>query len=176
MNRKTILTKLLLAAVFFAGFFAVEPMKTSIANDRGRTSLVGKDFVIQSEILLGLESGAIYPYIDTTPNVIRSGHIAITDTTENCGGDNPTQPDNIAVLIGSVDTGIFVESKDVLGEPENFEVENTGVGNSGQCVFHITFEAGDGTFPQTITDIVVVNTGDTTLTGKNTITASATVK
>ena len=41
-------------------------------------------FIASSSLLAGLAPGAAFPFIDLTPHVISSAHIAITDATTNC--------------------------------------------------------------------------------------------
>jgi hypothetical protein len=110
--------------------------------------------------------------MDTTPNTITSGHITITDETTTCDDTVGTQPDNIAILVCSVDVGMFVES-DIVLSVTDFDFVNTGIGGSGQCVFHLSFEADEAGFPAIIIDIVVVNIDGSPLDGLNTITVSA---
>ena len=58
-----------------------------------------------------------------------------------------------------------------------FRSTNTGISTTpGQCVFHVTINAGQAGVPNTVTDIVVLNGGSSALTGINTVTASATVR
>jgi len=97
--------------------------------------------IVESEILNGLGAGALYPFVDTTPN-------------------------NIHVLVG-VAGGTLADVMDAT--------TNTGIGNSGQCVFHVTIVPGQNGVPAQVTDIVIQNAGESALTGLNTVTVSAEV-
>jgi hypothetical protein len=115
----------------------------------------------ESAILAGLAPGAVYPYVDTTPYSMDVGHVAITDDTSDCtAGAAP--PANMRVLIGEAG-GTLVN---VMTATANTGISTT----SGQCVFHATFSAGEGGLPDRITDVAVLNAGDTALSGVNTIT------
>src|SRR2546422_4011555 len=124
--------------------------------------------IAASSLLAGLAPGAAFPFIDTTPHTITRAHIAITDATASCGGANPTAPTNVQVLVGQA--GVKLVS--VMTAATNTGISTT----TGQCVFHVTVTAGDGEIPKTVTDIVVRNGGSSSLTGINTVTASATVR
>jgi hypothetical protein len=117
--------------------------------------------------LSGLPAGAVFPFLDSTPNRIVRAHIAVTDSTTNCsaGGSSPA---NIKVLAGNAGA---VPPKLVA-----VNLENLGIGSDSQCVFHMTVTAGEGGIPHDLTDIVVVNGGAAALTSINTATASATVR
>ena len=119
-----------------------------------------------SSMLAGLAPGALFPFIDTTPDGIARAHIAITDATSEChSGSAP--PANILVLAGEAG-GTLVNVMTAA--------TNTGIGSEVQCVFHVTINAGQGGLPAHVTDIVVVNGNKTSaLTGINTATASADV-
>ncbi|MGQ0835660.1 MAG: hypothetical protein ACT4O5_12225 [Gammaproteobacteria bacterium] len=121
--------------------------------------------ISQSAILAGLPAQALFPFIDTTPNGIRRAHIAVTDSTENCDGPGAAPPDNVQILVGQAG-GTLV--------PVMTAATNTGISNMpGQCVFHVTVTAGVAEIPAKVTDIVVVNVGNSPLTAINTITAFA---
>lgn len=123
--------------------------------------------ISQSALLKGLSAKSVFPFIDVTPNGIRRAHIAITDSTGNCAGPGSGAPANVQVLVGEAG-GTLVSVMT--------EATNTGISiNPGQCVFHVTVKAGVGDIPAKVTDIVVVNAGDSPLTGVNTVTASAEV-
>jgi hypothetical protein len=124
-------------------------------------------FIAASSLLAGLAPGAAFPFIDTTPPGIAQAHIAITDSTSDC---NPTAaaPDNIQILVG--EAGVALVS--VMDKATNTGITTT----HGQCVFHVTINAGQAGVPNTVTDIVVRNGGSSALTGINTVTASATVR
>jgi hypothetical protein len=124
-------------------------------------------FIAASSLLAGLAPGAAFPFIDTTPHGIAQAHIAITDSTSDC---NPTAaaPDNIQILVG--EAGVALVS--VMDKATNTGITTT----HGQCVFHVTINAGQAGVPNTVTDIVVRNGGSSALTGINTVTASATVR
>lgn len=133
----------------------------SAATNWSRTKLV-----VANAILDGLPAGALFPFIDSTPNRIVSTHIALTDATSSCSpGASP--PSNIQVLVG-VAGGSLV--------PVMTASTNTGIGSSNQCVFHVTVKPGQHGVPSQITDIVVVNGGTAPLTGLNTVTVSAEVR
>jgi hypothetical protein len=122
--------------------------------------------IAESSLLNGLAAGALFPFIDTTPNNIAQAHIAITDATSNCA-PGAAAPSNIQVLVG-VAGGALVNVMTAA--------TNTGIGSTTQCVFHVTVAPGENGVPGAITDIVVVNAGGSALTGVNTVTASAEVK
>ena len=53
----------------------------------------------RNAMLAGLPAGALFPFIDSTPNRIVSAHIALTDATSACSrGAAP--PANLQVLVG----------------------------------------------------------------------------
>ena len=123
--------------------------------------------ISQSALLKGLSAQTVFPFVDVTPNRIRRAHIAVTDSTENCAGPGSGAPDSVQILVG-VAGGTLV--------PVMTAATNTGISiNPGQCVFHVTVKAGVDEIPTNITDIVVVNAGDSPLTGVNTVTVSAEV-
>jgi hypothetical protein len=122
--------------------------------------------VAESTMLNGLEAGALFPYIDSTPNEITRTHIAVTDATSNCSA-GAAAPSNIQVLVGMAG-GTLVN---VLTASTN-----TGIGSTTQCVFHVTVTPGAGGVPNEITDVVVRNNGASPLTGANTITVSAEIR
>jgi hypothetical protein len=134
------------------------------ADDDGRDS---GEILEESALLTGLAPNSVFPFIDSTPNTIRRAHVAITDSTTSCGGAAPTAPRNMEVLVGEAGVALVP----VMGASTN-----TGIGNAGQCVFHVTVRAGRGGIPARITDIVVVNKSATALSGINTVTASAEVR
>ena len=121
----------------------------------------------ESALLSGLAPGAVFPFIDTTPNTISRAHIAITDATTSCSA-GAASPDNIQILVGQAGVALVnVTTAET----------NTGISTvTGQCVFHVTVKAGVAGVPATVTDIVVHNHGSAALTGINTITASAEVR
>jgi hypothetical protein len=124
--------------------------------------------IAASSLLAGLAPGAAFPFIDTTPHTIARAHVAVTDATPSCGGANPAAPSNVQVLVGQA--GVALVS--VMTAATNTGISTT----TGQCVFHVTVTAGEGGIPKTVTDIVVRNGGSSSLTGINTVTASATVR
>jgi hypothetical protein len=124
-------------------------------------------FIVASSMLSGLAPGAVFPFIDTTPQTISQAHIAITDATTNCS-PGAAPPSNVRVLVGQA--GVSLVS--VMGASTN-----TGISTKpGQCVFHVTIHAGQGGVPSIVTDIVILNAGSSPLSGVNTVTASATVR
>ena len=127
-------------------------------------------FIASSSLLAGLAPGAAFPFIDLTPHVISSAHIAITDATTNCS-PGAAAPSNVKVLVGNAGAvpPVLVS---VMGGSTNLGISTT----PGQCVFHATIRAGQGGVPDTVTDIVVLNGGASPLTGINTVTASAIVR
>ena len=126
----------------------------------------GSRLISQASILAGLAPGALFPFVDSTPNHIVLAHIAITDATSACSG--AAAPSNIQVLVG-------VAGGDLV--PVMTPATNTGIGSSSQCVFHVTIRPGKGGVPSTVTDIVIQNTNTSNaLTGVNTVTASAEVR
>ena len=122
-------------------------------------------YVVESSLLIGLESGALFPFIDTTPLNITRAHIALTDAVDVCTA-GASSPFNVRVLVG-VAGGTLVN---VMTDSTN-----TGIGNSRQCVFHVTIVPGVDGVPAQVTDIVVQNVGESALTGANSITVSAEV-
>jgi hypothetical protein len=133
-------------------------------DDRGGCKNI--QLISESTLLSGLSSGALFPFIDTTPNSIVSAHIAITDATTTCAA-GAAPPANIQILVGQAGVELV---------PVMSSATNTGIGTATQCVFHVTVTPGSGEVPETVTDIVVVNTNNSAaLTGVNTITASAEV-
>lgn len=120
-------------------------------------------YIAESTILEGLAAGAVFPFIDTTPNRVLVAHVALTDSTAACDGNDANQPSNIGILAGVAGVAL-----------SGVTLENTGIGSAIQCVFHATITPG-GLGLSSITDIVVVNVGGSPLTGANTVTVSATV-
>ena len=131
------------------------------AQLRGSTRLVA-----ENAILAGLPAGALFPFIDVTPNGITSLHIALTDATTNCAGGSAA-PTNLQVLVGEAGVALV---------PVMSAATNTGIGSNSQCVFHVTVRAGDDGIPKELTDVVVVNVGAASLTALNTITVTAEVR
>lgn len=125
-----------------------------------------QQLISENALLAGLAPGALFPFIDSTPHRITQAHIAVTDATSECA-PGAAAPSNIQILAG-VAGGALVNVMTAA--------TNTGIGSSGQCVFHVTIRAGAGDVPGQVTDIVVVNSnGTAALTGINTITVSALV-
>jgi hypothetical protein len=149
------------AALFLIGLLLAFPVQKA-AQIPPTTQLIA-----QSSILSGLASGAVFPFIDTTPRGISRAHIAITDATSSCSA-GAAAPASIQVLVGQAGVALV----NVMTA-----VTNTGITSvSGQCVFHVTVMPGVAGVPATVTDIVVHNNGGSALTGVNTVTASAEVK
>ena len=123
--------------------------------------------IAASSLLAGLAPGAVFPFIDTTPHKIAQAHIAITDSTSDCH-PGAAPPDNVKILVGQA--GVALVS--VMDKTTNTGISTT----QSQCVFHVTVTAGKGGIPETVTDIVVRNGGSSSLTGINTVTASAIVR
>lgn len=153
----------LVSLVIFA-IAMVSPRK--IASAYGGES----QFIAESSLLAGLAPGAVFPFIDTTPHTIAQAHIAITDATTNCS-PGAAPPSNVKVLVGNAGAvpPVLVS---VMGASTNLGVSTT----PGQCVFHVTVNAGQAGVPNTVTDIVVLNGGSSALTGINVVTASATIR
>ena len=125
-----------------------------------------QQLISESSLLAGLAPGALFPFIDSTPNSIGLAHIAITDATSNCAA-GAAAPSNIQVLAG-VAGGTLTNVMTAA--------TNTGIGSSTQCVFHVTIKPGAGGVPARVTDIVIVNSNKSAaLTGINTVTVSALV-
>ncbi|GEM_PF-2502186 len=133
-------------------------------DDGGAAGGAGR-LISESALLNGLEGGALFPFIDTTPNNITRAHIAITDSTETCAPD-AGPPQNIQVLVGVAGVSLV----NVMTS-----ATNTGIGDSNQCVFHVTIVPGEGGVPAQVTDIVIWNAGEAPLSGFNTATATAEV-
>ena len=146
--------------VLFALAMVFPTKKASAQGDESQ-------FVVASSMLSGLAPGAVFPFIDTTPQTISQAHIAITDATTNCS-PGAAPPSNVKVLVGQA--GVSLVS--VMEASTNTGISTT----PGQCVFHVTIHAGRGGVPSTVTDIVVLNAGSSPLSGVNTVTASATVR
>jgi len=122
--------------------------------------------ISESALLSGLQAGALFPFIDVTPNSITRAHIALTDTTSSCAA-GAAAPSNIQVLVG--EAGVALVNVMTAGT-------NTGISSpSGQCVFHVTVAPGENGVPANITDIVILNAGASALTGIHTVTATAQV-
>ena len=135
-------------------------------DDDDGGAAAGPRLISESALLIGLEGGALFPFIDTTPNRIVRAHIAITDATETCEA-GASAPTNIQVLVGSAGVTLV----DVMDA-----TTNTGIGTPTQCVFHVTVVAGANGVPVDVMDIVIVNGGEGPLTGVNTVTVSAEVE
>lgn len=69
------------------------PAKQS-AQLPGSTKLIA-----QNAILAGLPAGALFPFIDSTPNSIASAHIALTDSTSDCS-PGAASPSNLVISGG----------------------------------------------------------------------------
>jgi len=150
------------AVVFLAAIFMLSFPVREAAQIPPTTQLIS-----QSALLSGLAPGAVFPFIDTTPNTISRAHVAITDATTTCSA-GAAPPDNIQILVGEAGVALV----NVMTA-----ATNTGISTvTGQCVFHVTFRPGVAGVPSTITDIVVHNNGSSALSGINTITASAEVR
>lgn len=122
--------------------------------------------ISESALLAGLASSSLFPFLDTTPNLISRTHIAITDATAACSA-GAAPPANIQVLVG--EAGVALTNVMTAAT-------NTGIGTAAQCVFHASARPGHGGVPNRVTDVVVKNAGAGPLTGINTVTASATVR
>ncbi len=153
--------------LFLSIGLAVLAIAMLIPKGRASASSSGGQLIGASSMLSGLAPGAAFPFIDTTPHKIAQAHIAITDSTGDChAGAAP--PDNIKILVGQAGVALV---------PMMDKSTNTGISTTpGQCVFHVTINAGQAGVPNTVTDIVVLNGGSAALTGINTVTASATVR
>ena len=160
MKRQKYFILFLVAFVLTAVAIAYATKKASAHSDDSQ-------FIAQSSLLAGLAPGAAFPFIDTTPHKIAQGHIAITDSTSDCHAV-AAAPDNVKILVGQA--GVALVS--VMDKTTNTGISTT----QGQCVFHVTINAGQAGVPNTVTDIVVLNGGSAALTGINTVTASATVR
>jgi len=137
-----------------------------VAAPASRAQGPNAQLVSESALLTGLGGGALYPFIDSTPNRISQAHIAITDDTMNCA-PGAAPPMNVQILVGQAGVALV---------PVMTAATNTGISNTpGQCVFHVTVNAGVRGIPDVVTDIVVVNTSAQPLGNANTITASAEV-
>ena len=160
MNRQKYFVSFLVAFVLSAVVIVYPTKKASALGD-------DTQFIAESSLLAGLAPGAVFPFIDTTPHQIAQAHIAITDSTSDCH-PGAAPPNNIKILVGQA--GVALVS--VMDK-----TTNTGITTAqGQCVFHVTINAGQAGVPATVTDIVVLNSGTSPLTGINTVTASATVR
>ena len=155
---KIVLLGTIVAAILVTGIVSGA---TVFANGEDDEVEEGEFLIAESTLLAGLGAGALFPYIDTTPNEIVRAHVVITDSTD-CGTTDP--PDNIVILAGEAGVAL-----------SGVTLANTGIGSDAQCVFHATIIPGVGGIPSTVTDIVVVNGGASALTGINTVTVSAEV-
>jgi hypothetical protein len=151
---------IIVAAVAVTVVLLVLPEQKS-AQLPGSTKLVA-----ENAILAGLPAGALFPFIDVTPNGMTSVHIALTDATSNCAA-GAAPPTNLQVLAGEAGVALV---------PVMSASTNTGIGSNSQCVFHVTVTAGHDGIPKEVTDIVVVNVGAAALTAFNTITVTAEVR
>jgi hypothetical protein len=123
--------------------------------------------ISNNALLLGLAPGAVFPFVDTTPNAISQAHIAVTDSTSTCAA-GAAAPANVQVLVGEAGVALT---------PVLTASTNTGITvTAGQCVFHVTVRPGAGGLPARVTDIVVRNAGSAALTGIHTVTVSAEVR
>ena len=161
MKRKTSPGYILVAAGGVVALFTLA-LPTHNAAQVPPTSQV----IVESYLLAGLAPGALFPFIDTTPNQIARSHIAITDATTSCAA-GAAAPANMAVLAGVAGGALF----NVMTA-----ATNTGIGSPAQCVFHVTILPGRAGVPSAVTDIVVVNGGAAALTGLNTVTVSAEIR
>jgi len=84
----TVLAGLLLTSV------VLSPTVSSEEQNARATQLISA-----SSMLAGLAPGALFPFVDTTPDGIVRAHIAITDATAHCG-PGAAPPANIVVLAG----------------------------------------------------------------------------
>jgi hypothetical protein len=168
MKNKLLSIKIGLAIVIFAAVAAVVVPALAFHDDGPAPN--SKNMVVENAVLAGLPSGALFPFIDSTPSVISSTHIALTDETDSCApGAGP--PKNLVVLVGEAGVALV---------PVMTAATNTGIGSPSQCVFHVTVRPGPrgfpGGMPVRITDVVVVNGGDAPLTAWNTVTVSAEIQ
>src|SRR6202022_1027037 len=129
--------------VIFALAMVFPTKKASAQGDESQ-------FVIASSMLSGLAPGAVFPFIDTTPQTISQAHIAITDATTNCS-PGAAPPSNVKVLVGQA--GVSLVS--VMGTSTNTGISTT----PGQCVFHATIHAGGGGVPAPAPAIVFLIRG-----------------
>jgi len=134
----------------------------------GETAIEPRSAVVSdSALLIGLSPGAVFPFIDTTPNRIVRAHIAITDSTSDCKA-GAAAPDNVQILVGQAGVAL---------KPVMTAATNTGISTTpGQCVFHVTIRPGVAGVASKVTDIVVNNGGTKALTGVNTVTVTAKVR
>ena len=153
--------------MFFLVAFVLSAVAIAYPTKKASAHSDDTQFIAESSLLVGLAPGAVFPFIDTTPHRIAQAHIAITDSTSDChAGAAP--PDNIKVLVGQAGVALV---------PVMDKSTNTGIFTTpGQCVFHVTINAGQAGVPNNVTDIVVLNGGSSALSGINTVTASATVR
>lgn len=152
----------LLAAAALGGLaVALTTPPPTAADGQGSRALVS-----ESALLAGLASGALFPFIDTTPRRMARAHIALTDATAACAA-GAAPPANLQVLVGEAG----VELVSVMTAETN-----TGIGTPAQCVFHVTVRPGEDAVPERVTDVVVHNAGTAPLTGINTVTVSAEVR
>ena len=161
-RRRTLRVFIPLLLVFTAGALALALPGSAHDNEGDADGQI----LEESALLAGMASNSVFPFIDSTPNRIRRGHVAITDATTACAA-GAAPPTNMEVLVGEAGVALVA----VMGAGTN-----TGIGTPRQCVFHVTVRAGRNGVPRTITDFVIVNKSATAaLTGINTVTASAEV-
>ena len=153
--------------MFFLVGFVLSAVAIAYPTKRASAHSDDSQFIAESSLLAGLAPGAVFPFIDTTPQTISQAHIAITDATSDCH-PGAAPPDNVKILVGQA--GVTLVS--VIDKTTNTGISTT----RSQCVFHVTINAGQAGVPPTVTDIVVLNGGSAALTGINTVTASATVR
>ncbi|HSB50556.1 MAG TPA: hypothetical protein VLC72_04425 [Nitrosopumilaceae archaeon] len=150
-----------LAAVFVISMTSAYTIieTEAVGNQPTRTFLIQ-----ESATLDGFAGG--YPFIDTTPKQIVGGHVALVDTTTDCGGE--AAPDNMLILAGDAARAAAGELDGLLLVP----LENTGIALPNGCVFHADINPADIGVPS-LTDIVVVKT--TAATSGATVTVTAEV-
>ncbi|MFN2412646.1 MAG: hypothetical protein ABR535_06280 [Pyrinomonadaceae bacterium] len=164
---KTKMLSIRIGVVITVGAVAAAIFLPTMAHDSGGSGVqASSQYVAENAILAGLPPGALFPFIDSTPNRIVSTHIALTDSTTNCSA-GAAPPSNIVVLAGEAGVALV---------PVMSAATNTGIGSNSQCVFHVTVEPAHDGVPRKITDVVVVNGGTAPLTALNTVTVSAEVR
>lgn len=164
MKTRISLTRIVFGIVI--GTVAVTVVLLGLPQQKSAQLPGSTKLVAENAILAGLPAGALFPFIDVTPNSMPSVHIALTDATSNCAG-GAAAPANLQVLVGEAGVALV---------PVMSASTNTGIGSNSQCVFHVTVSAGRDGIPKEVTDVVVVNVGSAPLTAFNTITVTAEVR
>src|SRR2546428_12937792 len=133
--------------VLFALAMVFPTKKASAQGDESQ-------FVVASSMLSGLAPGAVFPFIDTTPQTISQAHIAITDATTNCS-PGAAPPSNVKVLVGQA--GVSLVS--VMEASTSTGISTT----PGRGAFHVTIPARRGGVPRAVATMAALSPGSSPL-------------